>query len=195
MDWSDLGKVIEPLAPILGGVLGGPAGSAAGAVVGGIIGKALGVDPTPESVAEAIKADPDGAGQKIAKAEADHGASIAEMEARMMETINATMREEMKSEGWLTRNWRPLHGVEFTAEMAGFAYLIGRALYIGGPTATATISNIMDLWVLLTAYGSARLAILGVHAHGRTQEKIASSAASPGSIGAIVDAVAKVIKK
>lgn len=54
MNWSDIGKLIGTAAPIVGTAIGGPAGAAIGSLVAGV----LGVDSNPDSVAEAIKADP-----------------------------------------------------------------------------------------------------------------------------------------
>lgn len=185
MDWSDLGKVIEPLAPILGGVLGGPAGSAAGAVVGGILGKALGTDATPDAIANAIQADPDGAGQKIGQAETDHGASVAEMEARMLDTINATMREELKSEHWVSWAWRPLFGLTFNLVWTLHGIMIGIAMWNKDFT---VISRIPDLTIF---YGVAGAAV-GIYAWRRTDEKKAGIA---GPLTTIASAVSKAVKK
>lgn len=54
MDWASIGKLIGTAAPIVGTAIGGPAGAAIGSLVAGV----LGVENTPDSVAEAIKADP-----------------------------------------------------------------------------------------------------------------------------------------
>ena len=58
MDWRDIGKIIAPLAPTLGGVLGGlipfPGGALAGTALGNIIARQFGVEPTPQAVGDAL---------------------------------------------------------------------------------------------------------------------------------------------
>ena len=54
MNWSDIGKLIGTAAPIVGTAIGGPAGAAVGSLVAGL----LGTNDDPDSVAAAIKADP-----------------------------------------------------------------------------------------------------------------------------------------
>lgn len=54
MNWKDIAKTIATGAPLLGTALGGPAGGAIGAMVA----SALGVDPKPDAVADALKNDP-----------------------------------------------------------------------------------------------------------------------------------------
>lgn len=54
-EWSDLGKVIGSTAPVLGGLLGGKVGEK----VGGIIASLLGCESNPDSIAEALKNNPE----------------------------------------------------------------------------------------------------------------------------------------
>lgn len=54
MNWSDVGKTVARVAPILGTVLGGPVGAVAGAA-GSLLGSFLGVEPEPETVMAALK--------------------------------------------------------------------------------------------------------------------------------------------
>ena len=185
MDWSDLGKIVTPLAPVLGGILGGPAGSAAGSVVGGILGKALGTEPTPDAIAGAMQADPAAAGQVVSQVEADHGASLAEMEARMLDTINATMREELKSEHWVAWAWRPVFGLAFAFVWTMHGTAIGLALWVRDYSVVARIPD-------LTIFYGVAAAVVGVSAWGRTKEKLAGVA---GPLSTIVDVVSKAVKK
>ncbi|MCA0404842.1 MAG: hypothetical protein LCH39_01650 [Proteobacteria bacterium] len=188
MDWTDLAKILSPLAPLLGGVLGGPAGAAAGSVVGGIVGKALGVEPEPGAIADAIKADPEGAREKLAQADADHGASVIEMEARMLDTINATMREEMKSEHWLAWCWRPLFGITFNLVWTIHGLLIGWCMW---QRDFSVIARIPDLTVF---YGVAGAAV-GIYAWRRTDEKKLGIAGPVISIANAATTIAKAVKK
>jgi hypothetical protein len=54
MNWSDIGKAVGSVAPVVGGLLGGPAGAAVGSLVAGV----LGTDKTPDAVNAALAADP-----------------------------------------------------------------------------------------------------------------------------------------
>jgi heme A synthase len=66
MDWSTLAPVlIKAGLGTLGAVVGGPAGGALGAALGQAAAAALGTEPTPDAVAEAVKADPGGAAEKL----------------------------------------------------------------------------------------------------------------------------------
>lgn len=107
MDWKDVGKIIGPLAPTLGGILGDlipiPGGGMIGTAAGNLIAAALGVDPTPDAVGNAIQNDPNAAA-KIQAAETEAQAkwpAIAEIakaqyaaNAAQSESINATIRAE-----------------------------------------------------------------------------------------------------
>ena len=57
MNWSEIKGIVGNFAPLVGTALGGPAGAA----IGSMVSNALGVDNTPEAVAEAIKSDPQAA--------------------------------------------------------------------------------------------------------------------------------------
>lgn len=90
MDWSVLaGQLAQIGLPALGGLFGGPLGSTVGGVVGKGIAAALGVPATPEAVAAAVAADPNGAAVKLAEIEAEtkrQDAFLADIaNARMMQ--------------------------------------------------------------------------------------------------------------
>lgn len=66
MDWSTLAPVLMKAGlGTLGTVFGGPAGGALGAALGQAAAAALGTEATPEAVADAVKADPDAAADKL----------------------------------------------------------------------------------------------------------------------------------
>lgn len=71
MKWSDIAGMVGKVAPLLGMVVGGPAGAGFGKMVA----NALGVDNTPDAVAEAIRSDPDAA-LKLKKFELENEADI-----------------------------------------------------------------------------------------------------------------------
>ena len=55
--WESIKETVGSVAPMAGALLGGPAGGA----VGAMIASALGVDKNPDSVAKAIRSDPQAA--------------------------------------------------------------------------------------------------------------------------------------
>ena len=66
MDWSTLAPaLIKAGLGTLGTAVGGPAGGALGAALGQAAAAALGTEPTPEAVAEAVRADPSAAAEKL----------------------------------------------------------------------------------------------------------------------------------
>lgn len=121
MDWKDVGKIVAPLAPTLGGILGDlipiPGGGMIGTAAGNLIAAAFGVDPTPEAVGNAIQNDPN-AVAKIQAAETEAAAkwpAIAEIAkaqyaaaAAQSESINETIRAEAGNVSWW--HWRHLLG-------------------------------------------------------------------------------------
>lgn len=121
MDWKDVGKIVAPLAPTLGGILGDlipiPGGGMIGTAAGNLIAAALGVDPTPDAVGTAIQNDPNAAA-KIQAAESEAVAkwpAIAEIakaqyaaNAAQSESINQTIRAEAGNVSWW--HWRHLLG-------------------------------------------------------------------------------------
>ena len=58
MEWSDIGKTIGKVAPMLGTLLA-PVTGGASVAVGALIASALGVENEPEAIATAIKNDPE----------------------------------------------------------------------------------------------------------------------------------------
>jgi hypothetical protein len=73
MKWKNISEMVGKAAPMLGTAIGGPAGAALGSLVANV----LGVDNTPEAVAEAIRNDPD-ALLKLKQLELDNEQSIRE---------------------------------------------------------------------------------------------------------------------
>ena len=189
MNWLDL---IAPLAklgaPLLGSALGGPLGAAAGKIVADAFGAS---EPTPEAVQSAIaKADPAGAAQAAATAEAQWLTVLAEVGKTQLAETGLTMRAEIASEDPLQRWWRPLYALELSlVECPGFVFVLLHALWNGSGV---SITGFADLSGLLMAYFAARFGVLGVYVSGRSREKQAACTGehAPSLIGQVVRAVA-----
>nr|WP_299241412.1 hypothetical protein [uncultured Halomonas sp.] len=76
MEWKDVGGFLGNIAPGVGAALGSNvlpgAGTAVGAELGRRVANALGVEATPEAVAQAIQADPEGAKAKLKELDIEH---------------------------------------------------------------------------------------------------------------------------
>lgn len=71
-NWQSIaGQLAQIGLPALGGLFGGPLGSTIGGLVGKGVAAALGVDATPQAVAAAVQADPQGAAIKLGQIEAE----------------------------------------------------------------------------------------------------------------------------
>lgn len=119
-----------------------------------------GPDTDIEAVAGKIAADPALMVQLQEKA-MDHEAKLAEIEARKLESVNATMREEAKSEKWPQYSWRPFNGFAFP-----LAVLL---IYFALPVADKTVPDVPQ-WVW-----AGWLSILGVATWDRGKEKRAKA--------------------
>jgi len=106
----------------------------------------------------------------------------------MIDTINGTMREEMKHEDWIVRGWRPLFGITFNLVWTIHGLLIAWCMWQRDFT---VISRIPDLTVF---YGVAGAAV-GIYAWRRTDEKKAGLAGPVSSITSAATAIAKAAKK
>jgi uncharacterized membrane protein len=192
MNWGDLAsKVIGLGAPLLGEALGGPLGGAAGK----ILAEALGADPTPRSVDDALsKTDPVAAAVAASaarQAEAQWLTALAETGKEQVHEVGETMRAEAVSEDPIQRLWRPLYALELTFfECPGFGICLFHALWSGEP---AAINGFANLSGLIMAYMAARFGVLGVYVAGRSREKNArgSQERPPTILGDIVKAIAK----
>ncbi len=173
MDWSDLGKSIAKMAPILGSALG-PGGT----VIGGLISSAFGgVADDPEELSKLIAADPQAA-VKLREIELNNKTELERLaiqgkanelanETSRIESVNATMRQEAVSGDVWQRRWRPfwgyISGVAFFMQILAIIYVM-----IANPaTAAAIIASIASLQV----FWSVPLAVLGISAYQRGREK------------------------
>lgn len=179
MDWSDVGEMVVKSAPVLGGVLAGPAGAKIGAVVASIFGS----EADPDSVAAAIKADPEAAvklqaiekDRQIGLARINSAVIVAEINASMkgQVAINETMQAEGRSEHWPQYWWRPLIGMSYALQltllgltvMSTYMVVIFKKL---DPTYLAHLPNMITAMIGILG---AAAAVLGVAAHHRGKQK------------------------
>ncbi len=186
-DWKVIvGPLAKIGAPVLGGIIGGPGGAAMGKAAGGILAEALGVDPDPQSVADAIEANPDAAPNAVNSP--DMAAIIAE-ELKALQTVNETYRIELQNESWVVRLWRPICGWCLALVWTVHGLAIGKAIWVRD---FETIKAVADLLVFYTVMG----AVTGTIAYGRTKEKLAGVSDGAGAIAeTLAAAVKKVVKK
>lgn len=199
MDWKEVGGLIGPLAPTIGGILGGlvpiPFGSTIGTSVGQIVATALGVPPTPEAVSAAIQNDPLGAADKLAAAESEAAAkwpALAEMakarfesNSTQAESINATMRQELAAgQSWWS--WRNLYGYSVGIEATATSWVVLYALMFN----PAIYKNVSDSLSFFLSWYGMRFGLLGYIHNGASNEKIAAVTGEvPSTIAKVVKAV------
>ena len=113
-----------------------------------------------EKVAAKIEADPKLFLELQTKA-MDHEARMAEIDARKLATVNATMQAESKSEKWPQYSWRPFNGFTFPLAVI--------CIYFVLPLIERTVPAVPQ-WVWL-----GWLSILGVATYDRGKEKRAKA--------------------
>ena len=163
LSWSDVGKAIAGVAPILGTALGGPAG----AIVGSMVASALGTDSTPEAVTQAMAADPTSAA-KILQMQNTHEESLNKMQTDYATAIvnaqGGVIKAEASSGSWLAANWRPILMLSFTAIIVVNYLVVPIAQWFGVSEAPLILPP--DMWALLKIG-------VGGYIVGRSGEKIA----------------------
>lgn len=189
MNWLDLVPVIQTVAPKIAGVFGGSAAESLAGMAGNIIGQALGVPATPESVAEAIRNDPE-VSSKLAQAEDQHGQALVDAESRLLETINAAMAREVTSEHWGVRYARPFSIWTIGLVTLGYGVSLVAAtitLITSGNSKALEllVNNAGAIGILLTPCG----AVAGVATWSRGKEKLA------GVAGPLASNLSKIIKR
>lgn len=162
MDWKQVGQIVGKYAPLLGSALGGPAGGAIGALVSA----GLGVDNSPDAVTIAVKSDPNAAAKLLEIQESNRTVvSQALLQFATAETQEGaqTVREEVKSDSWLAKNWRPI-------TMLSFVVIIINN-YIIAPYAQAMFGTSVSLPVPVELWDLIKIG-LGGYVVGRSGEKI-----------------------
>jgi hypothetical protein len=199
MEWSSTLSTLVKFAPgalaLIPGV--GPIASAAASVLGPSIAQALGVEETPEAVEAAIQAMPAPEAQQIvqdvvAKKGNEVGAAIADAEAKMIAEINATSREELKSESWFVKHARPFNIWVIGFVTAGYGACLvaatAQAVFSANSAALGLlVSNAGVLGIALAPCG----AVAGITAWGRTQEKMAGVS---GALAGVAKSITSKVK-
>lgn len=176
MNWSDISGAIGKAAPLVGSLLGGKAGGA----VGGLVARALGVENDPQSVSDAIAADPE-ALQRIRELELQHESDLTRMhleaETSRLTEINKTMRTEAAATDAYVRRWRPTFGyltaIAWTIQCVAIAITI-----ILKPEQMGTVAQAVTA---LTPMWGVALAVLGINVTSRSKDKQVSSGQQPAS--------------
>lgn len=189
MDWKDVGRLIAPLAPSLGGILGGfipiPGGALMGHAVGNIIARQFGVAATPEAVSDAVqRSQADVAIAKLkaasdqARAEVDGYAEAEKAYYAMigigLEQTGLTMRAELAQQHWFFTGWRPCAGWLFDIFSASFGVMLvaatSLAVFYKNPD---PLRVLVDAWPAYLALLGPLALMVGVYVIGRSTEKIA----------------------
>lgn len=176
MDWKDIQGAIAKVAPVLGTLIGGPAG----ATIGVLISSALGVDNMPDAVQQALATNPDAA-VKLRQIEADQSVRLRELavtaennrltaETAAIQSVNATMQVEAKSDHWPTYSWRPAigFGVAFNTAAASVLVLgVFTAVVAGSERAATAVAQLPLVLGSLAAISGTVLPILGIASYFR----------------------------
>ena len=165
LSWSDVGRAVGGIAPILGTALGGPAG----AVVGSMIASALGTSATPDAVNTAMAADPTNAA-KILQVQNEHEENLRKMnldyESTLVQAQAGNIQAEAKSDSWLAANWRPILMLTFTFIVAMNYAILPIVSWFGVHQAPLVLPT--GMWDLLKIG-------VGGYIVGRSGEKITRS--------------------
>lgn len=179
MNLKKIGGLIGKYAPILARAAMDPAGTAIS-----LVASAFGGDPQkPDELATLIQNDPEAA-TKLRKIEFDHGEEMAKIamqaehnaqlaEAAKLQTVNATMQAESKSEHWIQYSWRPywgfISGTAFFVLVSFICYLAYKAIMSKDPNAMAMMPTLISQMAILFAIPGG---ILGVSAWHRGKAKV-----------------------
>lgn len=171
MDFSKLGPSLAKVgAPILKGLLenaiGGIGGKLAGAAVEALA-EALGTPATPDAVSEYIEAHP-----------AEATPIVQQIEYQMVKTLDIgvgdlsgyleVLKEDQKSEGILSRIWRPLFAIIYTGL---FAIQVVTICWLLWTRQLGTLNELGEITTFLSFMNVAALGVLGVQIWKRTEEK------------------------
>ena len=181
MDWKEVGKKIIKLgAPLLGTALLGPAGTSIGAIVASAFGSDTG---EPEEVLQKIIAHPEVTIKlrelelkyqvELQKINLENAKLDVERELGLVQEVNATMRDESKSEKWWVSGWRPYwgfsSGTAFIVVCGYVCWLTGQAISGKNPNAMTMIPMVIGSFTALFGIPGA---ILGITAWGRNKLKL-----------------------
>lgn len=197
MDWRDIGALVKPFAPVLGGILGGPLGGIAGSLLGSLIpgGSGDGGVITPDTVKAAIEKGGDAVMAGIQAAEQEAQARWGYLTEAIKAdrdqglSINETIRSE-NAQGVSWWHWRHLIGYCLLPWMIVPLPTIAVALYRGDQ---ATVNNVLALAAALLPYLTIFAALLGYVATDTTRRMTTAMVGehAPSIIGTIAKAVTK----
>ncbi len=175
MDMSQLGdRLLKAGAPVLKSVVENAIGGIGGKIAGGAIdmlAEALGTKPTPEAIVDKFDADPITSTQIIQQVEDEASkalARVAEANRDVMLSYHDVLREDQKTEGILSRLWRPLFAITFTA---CYAIVLLTICWLMWTRQLGTLTNLTDVTGFMTFAFLAGCAVLGVQVWQRGEEK------------------------
>ena len=206
MSWKGVSEqLISGGARLAGGAIGsvllGPGmGSAAGAKVGGLIAGWLGVDATPDAVAEKIQ-DPQ-AMARVVEQEKAHAHELAALvlEAQSVESTQTgqTYRAELASSDEYVRRARPTFIYRMSSVWSfqvvatfstGFGALLARMFVDGFSTAdfNATLEGLVHVTEATVLIWGAALSVVGIYQWRRSTDKQTEAGqAPPPGIGGVL---------
>lgn len=207
---SILGNLLKDVgAPLIGlvvkNVLPGSIGDLSGSLAGKVVGElanALGADPTPEAVTEAIQRDPERAKDVVKSVEAaNREAATNELELRLADTQDArAMQIQLIDRGSVAQYGAPVVSIMI---VAGFLGLLG--LFVLRPIPlNDTQADILKIMIGILAGGFAQVgnywlgSSAGAARSSDTIRSIATNATSPSPsqmAGKVIDAAARTVAK
>lgn len=175
MDMKSLGdQLLAAGAPVLKSVvenaIGGIGGKLAGAAIDALA-EALGTERTPEAVSKHIEADPVGSAGPVRQVEAavkSDLSRIAEANRDVMIGYQQVLLADVKTEGILSRLWRPIFALVFTLS---FGLVVFTACWLMWTRQLGTLTQLGELTTFLSFMFVAGCAVLGVQVWQKSEEK------------------------
>lgn len=172
MDMSKLGPALVKVgAPVLKGIIenavGGIGGKIAGAAIDALA-EALGTPATPDAVATAIETDPVTTGPLVQQVEAQTVKTLDVGTGDLSDYL-ALLREDQKSEGILSRLWRPLFALVYTVVLMPIQIIT--VCWLLWTRQLGTLAELGEITTFLTFMNVAALGVLGIQIWKRSEEK------------------------
>lgn len=150
---------------------GGIAGRIAGAAIDALA-ESLGVpgsslEEKAESVVKKIDADPTGTATTVRRTEEEFVSSV-QIGVESLKEYHALLMVDAKSEGLISRIWRPLFALVFTF---CYAVVVITICWLLWTRQLATLTNLNDVTGFMTFAFIAGCAVLGIQVWKRTEEK------------------------
>lgn len=175
MDWKDIGKLVAPIAPVLGTILGGPLGGVAGSLLGGFLGLGGSGSANPiidaDTVGKLIEKGGDAVIAAITSAEQEAAArwgyltTAIQEDTKQGQAINETMRAEVAA-GVSWWHWRHLLGYCVVLWTLAPLPLLTWSLWRADG---ATVQSVINLATALLPYFTIIAALLGYVAADTTR--------------------------